>query len=110
MRGLLVVTMLIMAVLIVLPPVGSFDVHLSGSSQAAGPSVITSVALVFTSLRDLMYAVGETAVKMSTGLWEILPEHLKPLVGLLVVGVSSLALLGALTLSGITRIWGRITD
>lgn len=110
MRVLLVVTMLIMAVLIVLPPAGSSGAHLSGSSQAAGPSVITSVALVFTSLRDLLYAVGETAVEISSGLWEILPERLKPLVGLLVLSVSSLALLGALTLRGITRIWGRIAD
>jgi hypothetical protein len=110
MRGLLVVTMLIVAVLIVLPPGRDFDVHVSGNSQAADPSVITSVALVFTSLRDLMYAVGETAVNISSGLWEVLPERLKPLVGLLVVAVSSLALLGALTLSGITQIWNRITD
>jgi hypothetical protein len=109
MKGLLVVTMLMMAVLVVLPPAGSSDVYLSNNSQAAGPGVLTSIALLFTSLRDLLYAVGETAIKISSGLWEVLPERLKPLVGLLVLGVSSLAFLGALTLSGVTRMWRRIS-
>jgi hypothetical protein len=104
MKGLLVVTMLVMAVLVVLPPAGSADFHLSGNSRASGSGTMASVAMLFIGLRDFMYGVGETAVNISSGLWEVLPERLKPLVGLLVLGVSSLALLGALASSGAARI------
>ena len=41
----------------------------------------------WSGLRKLIYGIGETAVKASSALWEILPERLKPLVGMLVLGV-----------------------
>jgi hypothetical protein len=110
MKGLLVVTMLIVAVLIILPPGRGPEANMSSYRQAGDASVLTAVAMLFTGLRDLMYGIGETAVKIGAALWEVLPERLKPLVGLLVLGVSTLALLGAITLTGITQIWHRIAE
>jgi hypothetical protein len=108
MKGLLIVTMLMMAVMVVLPPAGT-GVALSGRSQAADSGILTSVAMLFTGLRDLMYGIGETAIKASNGLWEALPERLKPLVGLMVLVVSTLALVGSLTLSSLAGVLRRFT-
>jgi hypothetical protein len=110
MRGLLVVTMLVMAVLIVLPPAQSPEVNTFSTPHAADLGVLTAIAMLFTGLRDLLYGVGEAAITVSAGLWEILPERLKPVVGVLVLGVSSLALLGLLTLSGAIGVWRRIMN
>jgi hypothetical protein len=108
MKGLLVVTMLIMILLVILPPERSSEVNRVSDSQAADLHVFTAVAMVFTGLRDLMYGIGEAAVTISAGLWQALPERLKPIVGMLILGNSALALLGLLVLSGASRLWDKI--
>lgn len=100
MRGLLVVTVLLVVVLIALPPGQGEGVRVYDNPQADDPGVLATVVMLFTSLRDALYTIGEMATNIPAKLWTALPERVKPVLGLAVIFVNGLALLGLAALRG----------
>ncbi len=99
MRGLLVVTVLVLAVvLIALPPDQGGAARVYNNPQADDPGLLATAVMLVTSLRDLFDGIGDMAIRLAVNMRDVLPERMRPVFGLAVFCHNGLALIGLLTL------------